>query len=243
MKALPRQQQLLLDLQQLDHSLSRLRKKHEQLPERIELASLEAEREAARNTYMDAQRELDAQRLELSRIEDDVAVVNKRAKRDEELIAKSTSSKEAVALQSEIDTLARRKSDLEDRQLEAMEVAEAAEGVFAETEDVLAGIDQRRDEIKQRIAAAETELERERSEASNDRAGLAAEVQGDLLAYYEKLRGQIGIGAARLRGNVSEASGMALTSAELSSIMSTPEDEIVLCPETGAILVRIPEDA
>ena len=243
MKALPRQQRLLLDLQQLDHSLTRLRKSHEQLPERKELAALEVEHTAARNTYMDAQRELDARRLELSRIEDDVAVVDKRTKRDEELIAASTSSKEAVALQSEIETLARRKNELEERQFEALEIAEAAEGVFAEAETVLAGINERRADILQRISAAEGEIEAERSEATGQRAGLAAEVQGDLLAYYERLRAQVGIGAARLRGNVSEASGMALTSAELSSIMSTPEDELVLCPETGAILVRVPEDA
>ncbi|UTX51774.1 zinc ribbon domain-containing protein [Leucobacter aridicollis] len=242
MKATPRQQLLLLDLQQLDHTLARLRKRHEQLPERAELVSLEAERDEVRNRYMDAQRELDARRLELSRIEADVDVVDQRVKRDNDLLAASTSAKEAQALQGELETLGRRKGELEERQLEAMEVADAAEAVFAEAEHVLAGVDKRRDEINARIAAAEAETERDRAATAAERAGKAAEVQGDLLALYEKTRAQVGIGAARLRAGVSEASGMALSPADLSTIKATADDEVVFCPETGAILVRVIED-
>lgn len=242
MKATPRQQLLLLDLQQLDHTLARMRKRSEQLPERAELTALEDERGDVRNTYMEAQRELDARRLELSRIESDVEVVEQRQQRDHDMLAVSTSSKEAVALQSELDTLGRRKEELEERQLEAMEVAEAAESVFSEAERVLAGVEERRSAIHARIAAAEAEIERERADAETERAGLSAEVQGDLLALYEKTRATVGIGAAKLRGNVSEASGMALSPADLTSINSAPHDEIIFCPETGAILVRVIEE-
>lgn len=243
MKATPRQQLLLLDLQQLDHSLARLRKRNEQLPERAELTALEGEREEVRNRYMEAQRELDARRLELSRIEADVEVVEQREKRDHDMLAVSTSSKEAVALQTELETLGRRKDELEERQLEAMEVAEASEAVFSEAERVLAGVEERRADINARIEAAESATAREREAAETERAGLSAEVQGDLLDLYEKTRAQVGIGAAKLRGNVSEASGMALSPADLSTITNTAHDEIVFCPETGAILVRVIEDA
>ncbi|MGO3146935.1 MAG: zinc ribbon domain-containing protein [Leucobacter sp.] len=243
MKATHRQQVLLLDLQQLDHQIARMRKKHEQLPERAEHAALESEREQVKNTYMDAQRELDTRRLELGRIESDVEVVEQRLKRDHELIAVSTSSKEAVSLQAEIDTLNQRKSALEDRELEAMEVAEAAEGVLKDAERVLAGVNERRDAISDRINAAEGEIESERAHVLTEREGIAAEVQGDLLALYETTRAKVGIGAARLNGTVSEASGMALTPAEMSGIRATAPDEIVLCPGTGAILVRDTEPA
>lgn len=242
MKATHRQQLLLLDLQQLDHRLTRLRKQFDQLPERAEFAALETEREAVRNTYMDAQRELDTKRLELERIESDVKVVDQRIERDNSLLSTNVSSKEAVSLQSEIETLSRRKAELEDRELESMEIVEAAEAVLAEAETVLSGVNERRDAIHTRIAAAETEIEQERAHAVEQRAGVAAEVQGDLLALYEKIRAQAGIGAARLNGNISEASGMALTPAELSDIRATAEDEIVLCPGTGAILVRVVDD-
>lgn len=238
MKATQRQQHLLIDLQQLDHSIARLRKQSEQLPERAELPALDAERDSARNLYMESQRELDSQRAELGRIESDVQLVEQREARDRDLIAASTSSKEAVALQSELDTLARRRGELEERQLVAMEATEEAELAFSAAEAVLAGADERRNAILARIADAEAKLGRERERAIEDRAGVAAEVQGDLLALYEDTRAQVGIGAARLRGTVSEASGMALTPAELQNINEAAPDEVLFCPGTGAILVR-----
>lgn len=243
MKATPRQQLLLLDLQQLDHTAARLRRKIEQLPEREELAELETEREATRNSYMEAQRELDARRLELSRIESDVDVVVQREKRDRVLLSQSTSAKEAQALQSELDTLAKRQSELEDRQLEAMEIAETAAAAFADAERLLAGVDERRAAIHTRIEGAVGDLAAELARVEQQRSDTAAEVQGDLLALYESTRARTGLGAARLRGNVSEASGMALTPGELGSINAAAPDEIVFCPGTGAILVRAEEEA
>lgn len=242
MKATPRQQHLLLELQELDHTIMRLRRKSQQLPERGELGALENERDELKANYMQAQRELDARRLELSRIEADVEVITQRETRDRELLAVSTSSKEAMALQSELDTLARRQSELEDRQLAAMEVAEAAEGVFAEAERLLAGVDERRSVILSRIEGAELEIAQELARTDNERANIAAEVQGDLLALYERTRAKIGIGAARLRGNISEASNMALTPAEMSILREAAPDEVTFCPGTGAILVRVDEE-
>lgn len=238
MKATQRQQLMLLDLQQLDHQLARLRKRNAELPERKELAALDAERLEVRGAYMESQRELDARRLELSRIEADVATVAQRQQRDNELLAASTSSKEAMALQSELDTLDRRKSELEERQLEAMEIAEGAEKVFAAAEEVLNGVEGRRADIFARIEAAEAETARDQAAAERDRAALSAEVQGDLLELFEQTRQQAGIGAARLRGNISEASGVSLSPADMTTINATAPDEIVFCPGTGVILVR-----
>lgn len=242
MKATQRQQHLLLDLQALDHTLMRLRRKSQQLPERAELAALETERDDVKLSYMEAQRELDARRLELSRIEADVEVIAQREHRDRELLAVSTSSKEAMALQSELDTLARRQSELEDRQLEAMEIAEAAEAVFTDAERLLAGVDERRSAIVLRIEGAELEIAQDMARTETERENLAAEIQGDLLALYERTQSQVGIGAARLRGNVSEASNMALTPAELSNLRAAAPDEVTFCPGTGAILVRIEDE-
>lgn len=238
MKASPRQQQLLLDLQDRDNTIARLRRKRSTLPERAELEALSGEADQAKARFMAAQRELDAQNAEIARIEADVQMVRQRRERDEQLLAASTSSKEAQALQHELDTLARRQGALEDRELEVMEVQERAQEEFADAERVLAGVDERRAAIRARIAEAEQRLDREIASHGEERAGLAAELERELLDLYEELRARIGIGAARLRGGVSEASNMALTPAELSDIRSAAPDELVFCPGTGAILVR-----
>lgn len=242
MKASPRQQRLLLDLQDLDTTIARLRRKRTTLPERAELDGLSDEIASARERYMAAQRELDTHNAEIERVEADVAMVDQRRARDEQLIAVSTNPKEAQALQSELDTLARRSAELEERQLAIMELQEQAQAEFAEAERLLGSVDERRGAYQDKIDAAEAAIDRDIKSNSEERAGVAAEIQRDLVEVYEDLRARIGIGAARLRGNVSEASNMALTPAELSDIRLAAPDELVFCPGTGAILVRMEEE-
>ncbi len=241
MKASPRQQQLLLDLQDLDHALARLRRRRAQLPERAELEAMQGEAGAAREAFMTVQRELDTQQAEIERLESDIELVRQRIRRDDELIAASSSAKEAQALQSELETLRRRQGELEERELELMETSETTQARFDEASTALAGIDGRRQAILERIAVAEREIDAELATTVRDREGLAAEIQRDLLEHYEGLRSRIGIGAARLRGRISEASNMELAPAELSDILAAAPDELLHCPQSGAILVRVEE--
>lgn len=238
MKASVRQQLVLLDLQDVDTQLARLQRRRSSLPERAALEELESQREAARQAFMAAQGELDERQAELGKIEDDVRLVTERRARDEALLTATTSPKEAQALQGELDTLQARQTLLEDRELESMQSNEDAQRAFDAANEALQRLEGRRAEILGAIASAEAEIDTSISAATTARGNLAAEVQGDLLEEYESLRARTGIGAARLRGNVSEASNMALTPAELSDINATDPEEIVYCPGTGAILVR-----
>lgn len=238
MKATPAQQQLLLTLQDLDNATARLRRKRTTLPERAQLAELQDEAAAAKDAFMSIQREIDAQAAEIARLEDDIETVRARRERDASLLAASTSPKEAQALQSELDTLERRQNELEERELELMEANEETQARFDAASAALQSVDGRRTELSAAIAEAEARIDAELLSYSEERAGLSAEVQGDLRELYERTRERSGIGAARLRGNVSEGSNMALTPAELSSIRSAAPDDVVLCPQSGAILVR-----
>lgn len=243
MKASPRQQLLLLDLQDLDTGTARLTRKRQQIPERAELESFAGEMSDVRERFMSAQRELDGLRADLERIESDVVTVAERRQRDERLLEVSTSSKEAQALQSELDTLAHRTAALEDRELELMESVEASETRFASAEAALTELNERRGTLQAAIEAAERAIDSDLARTAKERANVAAELQRDLLDLYESTRSRVGIGAARLRGNVSEASNMALAPGELSVIRAAAPDEIVFCPGTGAILVRVEEPA
>lgn len=238
MKASPRQQLLLLQLQDLDHALARLRRRREQIPERADLAALAGEMSAAKDAFMHLQRELDTQQAEIGRLESDVDLVQQRIRRDEQLIAESISPKEAQALQNELDTLARRRGELEDKELELMEANEQTQQLFDAASNELDAVNGKRQAIVDAISAAETAIDAEHRATADERAGLSAELQRDLLEHYEALRARHGIAVARLRGKISEASNMELAPAELSSIMSAAEDELVYCPQSGAILVR-----
>lgn len=243
MKASPRQQRLLLDLQDLDTLIAQQLRKRKMLPQRAALAGLAGELTAAKQDFMAAQRELDAHTAEFDRIASDVDLVAQRVKRDEEKLAVSTAPKEAQALTAELEQLAARNGVLEEKQLEIMELQEAAQTAFAAATAVLEGVDGRRAEFQRELDEAEAAINRELAINKKEREGLSAELQRDLYTLYESLRGRLGFGAARLRGNISEASNMALAPAELADIRAAAPDEVIFCPGTGAILVQVEEAA
>jgi uncharacterized protein len=177
---------------------------------------------------------------DIRRLERDIEAVRARTERDRTLMA-TAGAKQAVDLQHELDTLARRQQVLEDEQLEVMEQREAVGADLAHAGMVLAGAEQRvaevgahRDGALLDIDAAETGRRRAREEAV---AGVPAEV----LAAYEKRRARGGAGAALLRERRCGACRLELDRSALAELRAAPADELADCPECGAILVRTSE--
>jgi len=179
-------------------------------------------------------------RIELSRIESDVAVVDARATRDADRLTTSTNSKEAQGLESELASLARRKSDLEDAELEIMERLEQADTAVAEQEALIAETNAEGARLsaegKQLVADSTATFD----QASRDRAAVAAEIAADLVALYDKISLR-GVGAGLLRRNTCESCNMVLAGTDLQAIRQAPDDAVLTCPECGAILVRTEE--
>ena len=76
--------------------------------------------------------------------------------------------------------------------------------------------------------------------ATRDRAAVAATVPADLLALYERLAAR-GVGAGLLRRKTCEGCHMVLSGTDLQTLRQTAEDDVVMCPECGGILVRSDE--
>lgn len=238
MRASVRQQQLLLQLQEHDVSLLRLRRKRSQLAQIQQLVDLEQQATSAKERYMSQQRQLDTLNAEISRLENDIETVRARRERDTDLMLHSSSPKEATTLQNELETLAHRKDELEDREIVLLEQQELAQTAFDEAAQVLASVDHQRAALIASLKTDQEAIDREIQLVTQDRKLVAAELQRDLLDHYESLRSKTAIAVARLRGKVSEASNLELAPAELSDIAEAPADELVYCPHTGAILVR-----
>ncbi|MGY3261190.1 MULTISPECIES: zinc ribbon domain-containing protein [unclassified Frigoribacterium] len=238
MKASYEHQALLLDLQQLDTALRQIAHKGANLPEIAVLASLEGDGSRLRSRLATEQGAWEDAQSELKRIESDVAVVEARVVRDEQRIASSSSSKDVAALEGELAALAKRRSDLEDLQLEVMERVESLGAVAAVTRGELDQLDTRRVDAETGRDAKLAELEADRAEVVANRETIAATVPADLLALYERQRDRYGVGASLLRGGVSSASGVALTGSDLAAVRAAAEDDVVLCPDSNAVLVR-----
>jgi predicted nucleic acid-binding Zn-ribbon protein len=84
-------------------------------------------------------------------------------------------------------------------------------------------------------------IDAERANAIANRSAIAAKVSDDLLALYEKQRLRYGSGASLLRGGVSLASGVKLNENDMVSIRAAAPDDVIMCPDSNAILVRTGE--
>jgi len=242
-KASPQAQLKLLELADLDAELGRLDHRRRTLPE-----SQEYERAQARNAELRGElATLEAQQSDLerdqSKAERDVDQVRTRIERDRARLDAGlvSSPKELENLQSEIVSLARRQSDLEEVVLEVMERLEEVSGRRTTVAGEQAALTGQLEEIAARRDAALAEIEEESGKASDSRAGIAAEIPDDLLGLYDRLRAQHTVGAAALNRGRCEGCHLSLNKVDLGRIRAAPPDEVLRCEECRRILVRADE--
>jgi predicted nucleic acid-binding Zn-ribbon protein len=240
MIASPADQRRLLDVAELDARIrqddharrnpAQAARVHDLVVERQELSRELAARQGVRDDL----------RAELARIEADVAVVDARRARDADRLQTVSSPKDAQGLESELASLARRKSDLEDAELDVMERLEQVEASVADQESLIAAVNEEGATLsaaaKADVAAATARFE----EATRDRGAVAASLPGELLALYGRLAVR-SAGAALLRRQTCEGCRMVLSGTDLHAIRQVSRDAIVTCPECGCILVRTEE--
>jgi len=239
-KSRPADQQLLLEIASLDAAI-RAAEHARRNPEHAgRVQELLAQRQAMSSELTALLGARDDVRAELARVESDVAIVDARVARDNALLAASANAKEAQGLEHELASLAKRKNDLEDAELELMERLENAEAAVTAQQ---AAIDEVNGEGARLSAAAKESAAAAgaRSEAAaRDRAAIAARVPADLLAMYERLAAR-GVGAGLLRRRTCEGCHMVLSGTDLHTISHAADDDVITCPECGAILVRTDE--
>ena len=241
MKASPEDQLALLTLQEQDNRISQLTHARAHIAEQKELAELQTRLREFSQQLIAAQGVLDDAKVELSRIEDDVRVVDERIAKDKQRESGAASAKEVQALEAELASLATRKSNLEDAELVVMQNVEDAEAEVASVIAQRDALDAQRSELAAAIASKEAEYDREIAQVSSERAVLAQSLPADLIELYERQRARYGIGAALLTRRVTGGSGVELTSTDLDAIRAAAPDDVVICPDSSCILVRTKE--
>jgi len=241
MKADPRAQERLLELQAHDLRLAQLERLERDLPERVALEALASERTTVRADLASTTGVLEDARAELRRTEADVAVVEARIAKDAERMMSASSAKDAAGFEHEIASLRRRQADLEEIELAVMERVEEHEAAVAELEQQLTDLQTELQLAAATVDGALSRIADERAEVAAARAALAAELPEDLVALYERQRARYGVGASLLRGGVSSASGVALLADELARVRAAAPDDVLLCSSSEAILVRTAE--
>jgi predicted nucleic acid-binding Zn-ribbon protein len=239
--AAPEVQLRLLDVQALDTTIDQLNHRRESLPEHAELTQLTARLdEVGREIVVTETEESDIAK-EQSKAEGDVEQVVQRATRDKQRLdaGQVGSPRELENLQSEIASLQRRQSDLEDAVLEIMERRDDAQ-------HRLDALVTERDQLTEQITTTSArrdeqlaDIDRDIGKSTGERAGVAAEIPGELIDLYEKIRAaQGGVGAAQLHRGRCEGCHLSLDASSLEQLRSAAPDAVVRCEECRRILVR-----
>ena len=244
LKAAPDDQLRLLDLQQLDSTLDRLAHRRRTLPELAQISELEGRiARLADDSVLIETEDSDLGR-EQSKLEGDIDVVRTRMQKDQQRLdtGQVSSPRELENLQSEIESLKRRQSDLEDEELEIMERREAVQRRLAEVKDERSTLTVQLTEAGQRRDETFTEIDAESEKTGQQRSETAASLPPDLVELYEKLRvSSSGVGAAALHRGRCEGCHLQLNTTDLNRMREAPEDDVLRCEECRRILVRTAE--
>lgn len=231
----------LLEVQALDTQVDQLTRRRSTLPERAELAALDA-----RATLVSAEQETTGTRAhELGRtqkrLEDEVASLEDKATgTDRQLYSGTvTAPRELQALQDEAASVRRRIGSLEDQLLVVMEDLEP---VAVEVEQLAvagAAVEEQISVLRAAVADAEVAIGAELADVVGARAALVADVPPALVSQYERIRKRTGgVGIARLDGHRCTGCHLELPNREVDELRRVPAEQVVLHEECGRILVR-----
>ena len=240
MKAEVVQQRSLLELADLDAELSRLEHRAGHLAEQQRFEQTQAEHRAANDRLASLRLALEDLDAQIAKFESEIEAVQAREKRDRSMLeAGAISAKQLTDLQHELETLQRRQSSLEDSLLEVMERREELQ---AQQDGELAKIDGLESELADAQRARDdalAEIEQTRHQCVSRRDELTAVLDSDLVSLYERQRSRGGAGAGRLQGRRCGACRIEIDRGELARISAAADDEVLRCPECGAILLRV----
>ena len=230
----------LLELQKLDQKESALRHKRDSHPAHAtvrEFAGRVADLQRAAIT----QSALIADTTrEVTRIEDEIAKVSERRKRQQSRIDNNqVPLRDISAMEHEIAQMDRRLAKLENDQVDAEERVEAAraaqEKMKEEAQAIAADIERLKAEFQADVAEADDEL---RSVIAARRA-LAERLPHALLEEYEEARRRNGaLAVIEVRDGYGIGVAADLSPMELERIRLTPHDDLYLTEDTSQIVVR-----
>ncbi|HEY5149404.1 MAG TPA: C4-type zinc ribbon domain-containing protein [Mycobacterium sp.] len=240
MKAEVAQQRSLLEVAELDAELNRAAHRVANLVEQQHFDQVQADHRAATDRLAAvsiAIEDLDAQ---VSRFESEIDGVRQREDRDRKLLdSGSVNPKQLEELQHELETLERRQSNLEDSLLEVMEHREQLTAEQAGESAKVDGLEQDLAAAAQARDDAIADIDRLRAERGGRRDEVVAGLDPDLVKLYERQRASAGVGAARLLGRRCGGCRIEIDQGEMARISAAAEDEVLRCPECGAILLRV----
>lgn len=237
MRFSPAEQIKLIDLQEMDSALAKIRHEIKNLPaiKQIEQINIDGKQITAQLAEVDNKLTVEQEamtRLE-EKIQKQITLCNQR--KQAQASGEGITSKGLLDLEHEIGVIQTIITQLEDDQIAQMEVLEALTQTHTTLEQELIQIKEQG--LK---AQAEAKAEHERimqtgRQIQAQRDTLANSLPGEILKIYDRARAETGIGARALQtGTDIEI----LPLEERILVQEAEEDELIISEELGCILVR-----
>lgn len=237
MKANLQDQKRLLELVELDLSLVRNSSDKSKLLAATDIQVASEKALSLSDQLIDARNKFGDLELELKRSENDLELVEKRIAKDNDRLATTSSSRDALGIEHELTTLAKRKSDLEDAELGTLEALELVRAELKAAESTKASAEQELGSLRSALAANTAKLDSQRAELSSKRTALVGLLDPELAVAYQR-KADRGVAVGKLLGRECGACRLSITATNLEEIVAMPADEIAECPNCQAYLVR-----
>lgn len=241
MKASYLDQERLLALQQIDTDIIKIEHKIKSSPLNSQLDGINRELSENKNLVIAAETEKSDIQHELSKSEIDVEQVITRIEKDEKRLASGGgTSKELEQIQHELGTLARRRSELEDVELEIMVRIEEINSRIIALKEKISMLESDSLKLQSDLSLEKDQLDLAKQQSLAAREALVPQINRELIALYEKIRSvSDGVGAAQLLGDSCGGCHLKLNAAEIERVKSLPDDDLVRCEECRRILIRV----
>lgn len=240
MKAEVAQQRSLLELAELDAELSRMAHRVANLPAQQDRERIQADHSSAGGRLASVGLALEDLDTQAARFESEIDAVRQREERDRSMLDSGvTHAKQLSDLEHELQTLQRRRSSLEDSLLEVLERREELQEQQTTESNAVEALQADLTAAQQALDTALAEIESSRQQRVSRRDELTAALDPELLALYERQRAACGVGAGPLRGRQCGACRIEIDRGELARISAAADDDVLRCPECGAILLRV----
>lgn len=228
----------LLEVQRLDSGIDLVDRRLATLPETAAWQDAKKRLAAADYAVQTLGEDLHVEERIQTRLEEEVVSLSAKIEHEQQTMMSGaiTNPKELQGFQAEVRSLTGRRDALETELLEQMEKSDDVRARGADAARVRAAAAE--EELKSRQAHEEVSsaLALERSSLVEEREQKSAKVGAELLARYEKLKGQLrGVAVGKLEDATCGACRVDLPMVELAKIASA--DTLERCPDCRRLLV------
>lgn len=229
----------LARLQELDSAIDHMAYRRAHLEERVAWKAVSAELAAARSAVA-------ANAALRSRLEEQYAALERagadldaKRRRLEQQMKSIVVTREAEALQREIDLLVAERNETDEQGLGLLDESEQASITAATLEAAVGSCEVADRSATEALAVADAELDGELAGLTAERGTVVEAIDPALVQRYDSMRTSFkGVAVARLQGSRCTGCHLDLSRVELEAVKAVPAGEIPECPQCARILVR-----